>query len=72
MRQPSPLVAVVPSVLGVLRTYGANVEEMTNTIFQGAKTAVASIRLSKTPSPEVIAEIAELEEAVIAVETKPL
>jgi D-3-phosphoglycerate dehydrogenase len=65
-------VGVLASVLGVLRTYGANVEEMTNTIFQGAKTAVASIRLSKTPGPEVIAEIAGLEGAVIAVETKPL
>ncbi len=65
-------VGVLASVLGVLRTYGANVEEMTNTIFQGAKTAVASIRLSKTPSPEAIAEIAGLEGAVIAVEAKSI
>jgi hypothetical protein len=45
---------------------------MTNTIFQGAKTAVASIRLSKMPSREVIDEIARLEGAVIAVEAKAI
>jgi D-3-phosphoglycerate dehydrogenase len=65
-------VGVLASVLDVLRTHGANVEEMTNTIFQGAKTAVATIRLSKMLSPEVIAEIAGLKDAVIAVEAKHL
>ncbi len=65
-------VGVLASVLGILRTYGANVEEMTNTIFQGARTAVASIRLSNMPDPAVIDEIAGLEGAVIAVEAKPL
>lgn len=65
-------VGVLASVLGVLRTHEANVEEMTNRIFRGAKTAVATIRLSKTPAPEVLAEIAALEGAVIAVEAKPI
>jgi D-3-phosphoglycerate dehydrogenase len=65
-------VGVLASVLGVLRTHEANVEEMTNRIFRGAKTAVATIRLSKTPAPEVLADIAALEGAVIAVEAKSI
>jgi D-3-phosphoglycerate dehydrogenase len=63
-------VGVLASVLGILRNHGANVEDMSNTIFQGAKTAVAAIRLTKTPPPEVVAEIAGLHGAVIAVEAK--
>jgi D-3-phosphoglycerate dehydrogenase len=65
-------VGVLASVLGILRNHGANVEDMSNTIFQGAKTAVATIRLSKTPAAEAIAEIAGLEGSVIAVEAKTL
>jgi D-3-phosphoglycerate dehydrogenase len=63
-------VGVLASVLGILRNHDANVEEMSNTIFQGAKTAVAAIRLTRTPPPEVVAEIAGLKDAVIAVEAK--
>ena len=63
-------VGVLASVLGILRNHGANVEEMSNTIFQGAKTAVAAIRLTRMPAPEVVAEIAGLSGAVIAVEAK--
>jgi len=63
-------VGVLASVLGILRNHGANVEEMSNTIFQGARTAVAAIRLTKMPAPEVVAEIAGLSGAVIAVEAK--
>jgi D-3-phosphoglycerate dehydrogenase len=63
-------VGVLASILDVLRTHGANVEEMTNAIFRGAKTAVATIRLSKMPPPEVVADIAGLKDAVIAVEAK--
>jgi D-3-phosphoglycerate dehydrogenase len=63
-------VGVLASVLGILRNHGANVEEMSNTIFQGARTAVATIRLSRTPTAEAIAEIAALEGSVIAVEAK--
>jgi D-3-phosphoglycerate dehydrogenase / 2-oxoglutarate reductase len=65
-------VGVLASVLGILRNHEANVEEMSNTIFQGARTAVATIRLTKMPAPEAIAEIAKLEGAVIAVEAKAL
>jgi len=60
-------VGVLASVLGILRNHGANVEEMSNTIFQGAKTAVATIRLSKAPDEQVVREIAALRDSVIAV-----
>ena len=65
-------VGVLASVLGVLREHGANVEDMSNTIFQGARTAVATIRLTKAPSPEAVAQIAALKDAVIHVDAKPL
>ena len=65
-------VGVLASVLGILRNHSANVEDMDNTIFQGARTAVATIRLTHAPSPEAIAEIAALEGSVIAIEAKTL
>ena len=65
-------VGVLASVLGILRNHGANVEDMSNTIFQGARTAVAAIRLTRAPAPEAVAEIAALEGSVIAVEAKVL
>jgi D-3-phosphoglycerate dehydrogenase / 2-oxoglutarate reductase len=65
-------VGVLAAVLGVLRAHDMNVEEMTNRIFQGAKTAVAVIRLSRMPDPLVLAEIVALEGAVIAAEAKRL
>jgi D-3-phosphoglycerate dehydrogenase len=63
-------VGVLASVLGILRNHGANVEEMSNTIFHGAKTAVASIRLTQRPPAEAIEEIARLEGSVIGVEAR--
>jgi D-3-phosphoglycerate dehydrogenase / 2-oxoglutarate reductase len=65
-------VGVLASVLGILRNHAANVEDMSNTIFKGAKTAVATIRLTHAPSPEAIAEIAALSGSVIAIEARSL
>lgn len=65
-------VGVLASVLGILRNHGANVEDMDNTIFKGAKTAVATIRLTRMPADEVIAEIAALAGSVIAVDAKAI
>ncbi len=65
-------VGVLASVLGILRNHGANVEEMSNTIFRGARTAVAAIRLTRMPPAEAVDEIARLEGSVIAVEAKPV
>lgn len=63
-------VGVLAAVLGVIRNHGVNIEEMTNTIFAGAKAAVAVLRLSGAPTATLIEEIAKLEGQVIQVEAK--
>lgn len=65
-------VGVLAQVLGIIRKYGINVADMTNTIFQGSKAAVAAIRIAEQPSTELLAEIAALEDMVIQVEAKKL
>ena len=63
-------VGVLASVLGIIRNHGVNVEEMSNTLFEGAKTAVAVLRLSVAASPAMVAEIAALKDEVIFVEAR--
>lgn len=63
-------VGVLAQVLGVIRGYGLNVADMSNTIFRGHKAAVAVIRVEAAPSPELIRDIAALSEMVIQVEVK--
>jgi D-3-phosphoglycerate dehydrogenase len=63
-------VGVLASVLGIIRNHGVNVEEMSNTIFEGAKTAVAVLRLSVAASPKMVEEISALKDQVIFVEAK--
>lgn len=63
-------VGVLASVLGIIRNHGLNIEEMTNTIFEGSKAAVAVLRLSATPDDAVIQEIAALEDQILHVEAK--
>jgi D-3-phosphoglycerate dehydrogenase / 2-oxoglutarate reductase len=63
-------VGVLAAVLGVIRNHGVNIEEMTNTIFAGAKAAVAVLRLSESPTSTLIEEIAKLDGLVIQVEAK--
>jgi D-3-phosphoglycerate dehydrogenase len=65
-------VGVLAQVLGIIRKYGINVADMTNTIFQGSKAAVAAIRIAEPPSKELLEEIAALQEMVIQVEVKKL
>lgn len=65
-------VGVLAQVLGIIRKYGINVADMTNTIFQGSRAAVAAIRIAEPPSNELLAEIAALEDMVIQVEAKRL
>lgn len=65
-------VGVLAQVLGIIRKYGINVADMTNTIFRGSKAAVAAIRIAEPPPKELLAEIAALEEMVIQVEVKKL
>lgn len=63
-------VGVLAQVLGLVRKYGINVADMTNTIFQGQKAAVAVIRIGSEPSDELVREIAALDDLVIQVEVK--
>lgn len=65
-------VGVLAQVLGIIRKYGINVADMSNTIFQGSRAAVAAIRIAEQPSPELLAEIASLEDMVIRIEAKKL
>ncbi|MBK6693897.1 MAG: hydroxyacid dehydrogenase [Myxococcales bacterium] len=59
-------VGVLASVLGVIKQYGLNVEEMSNTIFAGAKAAVATIRLGGDAPTELLTAILGLEEVLDA------
>ncbi len=63
-------VGVLAAVLGIIRNHSVNVEEMSNTIFAGAKTAVAVMRLSVAPPAGLVDEIAALKDEVIFVEAK--
>ncbi|RIK67329.1 MAG: hydroxyacid dehydrogenase [Planctomycetota bacterium] len=65
-------VGVLAAVLDMLRRAEINVEEMSNTIFQGAKAAVAVIRLHQRPQPELLKSIADMKDMIISVELKPL
>lgn len=65
-------VGVLAQVLGIIRKYGINVADMSNTIFQGSWAAVAAIRIAEPPSAELLAEIMALEDMVIQVEAKKL
>jgi D-3-phosphoglycerate dehydrogenase / 2-oxoglutarate reductase len=63
-------VGVLAQVLGLIRKYEINVAEMTNTIFQGQKAAVAAIRIGSEPPQALLDEIASLTDFVIQVEAK--
>jgi D-3-phosphoglycerate dehydrogenase len=65
-------VGVLAQVLGIVRNHGINVADMSNTIFQGQKAAVASIRIASDPPAELLQEIAALQDLVISVEAKRL
>jgi D-3-phosphoglycerate dehydrogenase len=59
-------VGVLANVLGALRQAGINVEEMQNTIFDGARAAVARIHVVGEPARETLDAIAA-EEAVFSI-----
>jgi len=62
-------VGVLASVLDALREAGINVEDMENNIFNGSAAAVASLKLDKTPSADVISEISS-NESIIQISIK--
>lgn len=63
-------VGVLAAVLDKLRRANINVEGMNNTVFQGAKAAVATIQLGDKPTVELVADIAAMHDMVIKVEAK--
>lgn len=65
-------VGVLATVLDKLRRADINVEEMSNTVFQGAKAAVAVIRLAQPPADSVVKDIAAMHDMIINVEVKPV
>jgi D-3-phosphoglycerate dehydrogenase len=65
-------VGVLAEVLGAIRRHALNVEEMENTIFEGAEAASAKIRLSARPPSELLDEIRARADQVIHVEVLEL
>jgi D-3-phosphoglycerate dehydrogenase len=65
-------VGVLAEVLGAIRRHQINVEEMDNTIFDGAQAASAKIRLSSRPPVELLDEIRARAAEVIHVEVVEL
>ncbi|HJZ88273.1 MAG TPA: 3-phosphoglycerate dehydrogenase family protein, partial [Polyangia bacterium] len=57
-------VGVLASVLTVLKRHQINVEEMENTVFDGATAACCKIKLDSRPAPEVVAEIRAPDEII--------
>ncbi len=64
-------VGVLANVSSVIKRHGLNIEEVTNTIFQGAVAACTKLRLSGRPSETCLAEIRAFEE-VMHVDVIPL
>ncbi|MEX0700497.1 MAG: NAD(P)-dependent oxidoreductase [Planctomycetales bacterium] len=63
-------VGVLAGVLDALREEGINVEEMENTIFEGAKAACCTLQLDTPPSRKLVTAI-ERHEAVVQVILQP-
>lgn len=61
-------VGVLAEVLAAVRRHQINVEEMQNTIFEGARAACARIRLGSRPPAELLAEIRGRRDEIIHVE----
>ncbi len=65
-------VGVLAEVLGAIRRHQLNVEEMENTIFDGAQAACARIRLSARPPAELLEEIRARSGEILHVEAMEL
>jgi D-3-phosphoglycerate dehydrogenase len=64
-------VGVLANVLAVIKRHEINVEEVSNTIFEGAEAACAKMRLAERPSDDCLTEIGALGE-VLHVDCVPL
>jgi D-3-phosphoglycerate dehydrogenase len=65
-------VGVLANVLAVIKRHGINVEELSNTVFEGARAACAKIRLGGRPSDACLAEISAFADEVLHVDLVPL
>jgi D-3-phosphoglycerate dehydrogenase len=61
-------VGVLANVLGVLKRHGINVEELDNTVFDGAKAACCKLRLASRPSDDCLNEIRAFRDEVLHVD----
>jgi len=64
-------VGTFANVLNVIKRHGINVEEVTNTIFEGGGASCAKLRVVSRPSEACLAEITAFEE-VLHVDMVPL
>lgn len=56
---------ILADVLAVVKRHGINVEELENTVFDGAKAACAKVLVDRRPSEACLAEIRAVDEAVL-------
>jgi D-3-phosphoglycerate dehydrogenase len=61
-------VGVLANVLGAIREAGINVEEVQNTVFEGAAAACCAIQLDELPDPALLARIRARRDEVIFLE----
>ena len=64
-------VGTFANVLAVIKRHGINVEEVTNTVFEGGGASCAKLRVVSRPSEACFAEIRAFEE-VLHVDIVPL
>jgi D-3-phosphoglycerate dehydrogenase len=57
-------VGTFANVLGVLKRHGINLEEVTNTIFEGGGAACAKLRVQSRPTEACLAEIKAFDEVI--------
>jgi D-3-phosphoglycerate dehydrogenase len=57
-------VGALANVLNVLKLHGFNIEEITNTVFEGASAACTKMRLSGRPSEECLHDIRAFDEVL--------
>jgi D-3-phosphoglycerate dehydrogenase len=65
-------IGVLAEVLGAIRRHALNVEEMQNTVFEGARAASAKIRLSARPPQGLLDEIRARADEIIHVDVVEL
>ncbi len=60
-------VGVLAGVLNELRNEGVNIEEMENAIFTGGRAACCTLRLDKSPAPDILEKLSQNSDIIQAV-----